>query len=201
MKRMTKVIIAMVMGLVGCVTLSVCGFGATCDDLSDRVLRLHVLAASDSEQDQALKLKVRDAIVQETAGMMDGVYNTALAKEQLSSQLDRIQRIAEACLKENGCDDRVHVELQETYFSTRQYETFTLPAGEYEALRVVIGEGAGKNWWCVVFPPMCLSSAEDITSSDILTDTQCEIVSSPKRYVVRLKLVEWFKEIEQRLQL
>ncbi len=190
LKRLLR---ASAIGLVGCLLLSLCGFTGDCEAISERVLRLHVVAASDSAEDQAIKLKVRDAILENTTGILDGVLNTSLAKEILQDNLARIQRIAQDTLQENGVQDAVKVQLCEMYFATRRYETVTLPAGDYEALRVTIGEGKGQNWWCVVFPPMCLSGACEQEIDDVLTDSQSDIVTSPERYEVRFKLVEWYQ--------
>lgn len=191
---------AICVGVTVCLLLSLCGFTGQCEGVSDRVLRLHILAASDSEADQALKLKVRDAILAQTGGSLDGIYNTNLAEETLESMLPTIEAIAAEVLCENGVDDSVHVELCDMYFETRTYETVTLPAGEYRALRVTIGEGKGHNWWCVVFPPMCLSSACEQDVSDVLTDKQTDIVTNTSRYEVRLKLLEWYYEFRNRFQ-
>lgn len=185
---------AISMGLVGCVLLSFCGFQATCEDISERVLRLHILAASDSEEDQALKLKVRDAILQETDGLLDGVEDKEQARRELEDVLPRIEETAKRCLRTNGSTDSVHVELCEMYFTTRRYDTVTLPAGEYEALRVTIGAGEGQNWWCVVFPPMCLSGACESSMEDVLTDYEQAVVTEQGTYEVRFKVVEWYQE-------
>lgn len=191
LKRVLRAICA---GVVGCLLLSLCGFTAQCEDISERVLRLHILAASDSAEDQALKLKVRDAILAETEGLLDGVLSTALAEEILSDTLPQIKAIAERVLCENGVSDTVTVELCDTYFGTREYEHVTLPAGEYRALRVVIGEGKGQNWWCMVFPPMCLSSVCESEIDDVLTEQETSIVTEPARYEVRFKVVEWYQQ-------
>ncbi len=189
-----RVIRAICAGVVGCLLFSFCGFTAQCEDISERVLRLHILAASDSEEDQALKLKVRDAILAETDGLLDGVLSTALAEETLRDTLPHIERIAQRVLAENGVSDSVRVELCDMHFDTRYYENITMPAGEYRALRVVIGEGKGHNWWCVVFPPMCLSSACESELSDVLTEQEVAIVTEPTRYEVRFKVVEWYQQ-------
>lgn len=191
LKRVLRAVCA---GTVGCMLLSLCGFTAQCEDISERVLRLHILAASDSEEDQRIKLKVRDAILEETTGLLDGVLSTALAEERLSETLPHIRMIAERVLAENGVTDTVTVELCDTYFDTREYEYVTLPAGEYRALRVVIGEGKGQNWWCMVFPPMCLSSVCESNLDDVLTEQEADIVTAPVRYEVRFKVVEWYQQ-------
>ena len=194
LKRLIRAICA---GAIGCLLISLCGFTARCEGISDRVLRLHVLAASDSAEDQAIKLKVRDAILAEADGLLDGVMNTALAESMLTDALPKIQQIAERVLVQNGVDDAVSVELCDAYFHTRQYEHITLPAGEYRALRVVIGEGEGQNWWCMVFPPMCLSSACETDWNGILTQEQTGIITDPARYEVRFKVVEWMAQLRE----
>ena len=193
-KRALRAICA---GTVGCLLLSLCGFTAQCEDVSERVLRLHILAASDGEEDQAVKLKVRDAILEEASGILDGILNTALAEEQLKNALPTIKTIAEQVLAENGSDDSVTVELCDAYFNTRYYEHITLPAGEYRALRIVIGEGEGQNWWCMVFPPMCLSGACETQWDGILSEEQETIITEPSRYEVRFKVVEWLTQLRK----
>ncbi len=182
-------------GVIGCLLLSLCGFTAQCEGVNDRVLRLHILAASDSVEDQAIKLKVRDAILAEAGGMLDGVMNTALAEKLLEDALPQIQAIAQRVLAQHGTEDAVTVELCDAYFNTRHYEHITLPAGEYRALRVVIGEGKGQNWWCMVFPPMCLSGACETDWDGILTQEQTDILTNSARYEVRFKVVEWMTQL------
>lgn len=190
--RLTK---ALACGLVACVLLSVGRFTAVCGEIRSEVVRLHVLANSDSEADQALKLHVRDAVLAAADGLLDGVTDHAAAVEQVSAQLPRLQAAAAACIKEHGYSYPVNVELTEMYFTTRTYDAGTLPAGRYQALRVTIGEGAGHNWWCVVYPPLCLSAAAEPTRlNDVLDEQACEVVEQPERYEVRFKVVEWLEE-------
>ncbi|MBE6764202.1 MAG: stage II sporulation protein R [Ruminococcaceae bacterium] len=189
-----RVFRAICVGVVAGLLLSLCGFTAQCEDVSERVLRLHILAASDSEEDQAIKLKVRDAILLEANGLLDGVMSTALAEETLKEALPTIKAAAQRVLIENGVNESVTVELCDSYFNTRHYEHITLPAGTYRALRVVIGAGKGQNWWCMVFPPMCLSSACEPQWEGILSEEQTDIVTAPTRYEVRFKLVEWYRQ-------
>lgn len=189
---------ALAAGLVLSLLLSVCGFAAECEDISERVLRLHILANSDSEEDQALKLKVRDAVLEAAQGLLDGTKDAEEAEARLKEQLPAIQKAAQQCVFQNGSRDAVTVSLCRMYFTTRCYETVTLPAGQYRALRITIGEGAGHNWWCVVFPPMCLSGAsEQQELEDVLTEEETDIVTRPQQYEVRLKVVEWWNSLCQ----
>lgn len=131
--------------------------------LADKMVRLHVVAASDQEIDQEIKLLVRDVVLQETEKLLEGETD---AKAALGSGLEQIEAAANECLRAMGCRETATVTLKKELFPTREYETFTLPAGTYTALRVTIGSGQGHNWWCVVFPSLCLSAtAEDFQQS------------------------------------
>ena len=187
-------------GLVLCLGLSVCDFAGECETIRSQMLRLHILANSDSEEDQALKLQVRDAVVEAAAGMLDGSENAQEAADLAEAQLERLRTVAEETVRRAGYDYPVTAERCRMYFTAREYGAVTLPAGEYEAIRFVIGSGEGHNWWCVLFPPLCVSAAtEHKTAADVLTDTQEDIVTSPQRYTVRLKVVEWWEELCRRL--
>ena len=196
MKRWIR---ALACGLFLCFCLSLCGFAGECEEIRKSVLRLHVLAPSDSAEDQALKLKVRDAVVAASAGMLDGSENAAGAAALAEQQLARLRDIAQQTVYAEGYDYPVTAKRCRMYFTTRRYGNVTLPAGQYEAVRFVIGEGEGQNWWCVLFPPLCVSAATEYKSTaDVLTDTQEEIVEHPSRYRVRLKIVEWWEELCER---
>jgi len=183
-------------GLILCMCLSLCGFEGRCDDLRGRVLRLHILANSDSEEDQAVKLNVRDAVVKASAGWLDGVESAGEAEAIIDRRLEEVTEVARRVVRQAGYDYPVTAERCEMYFTTRRYGEVTLPAGRYEAVRLVLGEGEGHNWWCVLFPPLCVSAATDAaTAADVLTREEDEIVTQPERYAVRLKIVEWWETI------
>ena len=191
---MSRWIKALAMGLTLALMVSIGGFGAQCARIRERVLRLHVLANSDSEADQALKLKVRDTIVETAAGLFDEIENETDALERAREQLTLLEGAAQQRVYDEGYDYTVRAELCEMYFTTRQYDTVTLPAGMYDALRVTIGEGKGHNWWCVVFPPMCVSTAvEHAELEDVLDEEQQDIVENSQKYEVRFKVVELFE--------
>lgn len=197
---MTKWIRALAVALSLCLALSLCGFAGECEEIRGRVLRLHVLANSDAEEDQALKLKVRDTIVETAANLFDTAADEAQALEQARECLPELEAAAQQRVYDEGYDYAVTVSIVHMYFTTRVYETVTLPAGMYDALRVTIGEGAGHNWWCVVFPPMCVSAATQAAElSDVLEPEQEEIVTQPKKYEVRFKIVEVIEDLGRRL--
>ena len=147
--------------------------------LNENILRLHVVADSDSSEDQAIKLKVRDAVIASISEDLRNVGDMDQARLYIRENLPKIQQAANDCLKALGCEDSAVASLKEEVFDTRFYETFSLPAGVYEALRITIGSGEGKNWWCVVFPALCVpATAEGFSDmaveagfSETLTET------------------------------
>ena len=124
--------------------------------LKSELVRLHVVAASDSPEDQAIKLQVRDAVLDSLREAMADIADPAQAKTYLAENLPKIEAVANRVLAEAGCGDVATVKLQVEEFAARVYDTFSLPAGLYDALRITIGEGDGQNWWCVVFPSLCM---------------------------------------------
>ena len=147
--------------------------------LRKELIRFHVVAASDSQEDQAVKLQVRDAIMEAFQKELQNLTDMEQAKAYLAENLPKIESIANQVLAQAGFGDTARVSLCVEEFATRVYDTFTLPAGLYESLRIVIGEGEGQNWWCVVFPSLCLPATtegfEEVACgagfSDTLTDT------------------------------
>ena len=129
--------------------------------LSRDILRLHVVADSDSEADQALKLQVRDAVLASLEEGLEDLTDPEAAREYVTAMLPRLETAANQVLKAAGSDDTATVTLAREQFPERDYDTFSLPAGVYQALRVTIGEGAGKNWWCVVFPQLCVGATSE----------------------------------------
>ena len=187
MKRWMR---ALAGGVVICLLLSLCGFEGACDAIRKDVVRLHILANSDTQEDQQLKIKVRDAITAQTAGWLDGVANEQEAIALIQERLPQLEEIAKRTITEQGYRYSVQVSLCDMYFSTREYGDITMPAGMYTAVRVEIGEAKGKNWWCVVYPPLCIRSAvKEQSLSDVLDDREMAVVNG-KGYVVRFKVVE-----------
>ncbi|MCL2108053.1 MAG: stage II sporulation protein R [Oscillospiraceae bacterium] len=149
--------ISMLIGAAAVLILSAfAGFAEECDAVRGEVLRLHILPHSNNEHDLALKYDLRDYLLDELAIALDGAANLEQAKELAESNLPEIEQLAARFVKSAGFDYPVTVSLETAWFGTRVYENLTMPAGEYYAMRVVIGDGAGDNWWCVAFPPLCL---------------------------------------------
>ena len=172
--------------------------------LAGQVLRLHVVANSDSDQDQALKLLVRDAVLAQAVGILEGVPDRQGAERALAPHLDELARTAEKVLAAEGCGDTVKVSLAGQWFPTREYDNFSLPAGQYRALRVTIGEGQGRNWWCVVFPPLCLGSVTEesveTVAGEALSDGQVALITGQDSgYVLKFRFIEWWNELMRSL--
>ncbi len=176
-----------------------CWASAAGSALADRVLRLHVIANSDTDEDQALKLTVRDAVLAEAAQWLEGAASQADAEAALRPHLSELREMAAATLRARGCDDAVTVAIGDAWFPTKVYGDFSLPAGQYRALRVVIGAGAGRNWWCVVFPPLCLGSVTEETAetaAQSLSDDQVSLITGQDGgYVLKFKVIEWWNEL------
>ena len=175
--------------------------------IADEVIRLHVLANSDEDYDQQLKIKVKDGIVK----MLENELHNSMTKDEtrivLLKNLDKIEKRAEEIIKENGYDYSVNAKICFDDFPTKEYADVTLPAGEYEALKIEIGEAKGKNWWCVMFPPLCFvdASVKEVPKEDkeilksVLTDTEYDIVNKKKNendipIKIKFKIVEWWQQ-------
>ena len=170
----------------------------TQQQLSDKVLRLHVLANSDSEADQALKRKVRDSVLETASAILADCPDRETAEQRLSAALPEIEDAARARIAAEGGKQTVTAELRPTVFPTREYEDFTLPAGEYLALRVVLGEGKGHNWWCVVFPPLCAETTSSLSQTAMaagLTEEEVALITESDGYQLKFKAVELWEKL------
>jgi len=168
--------------------------------LAGRVLRLHVVANSDSDSDQARKLLVRDAVLAEAARLLDGVSDRRDAEAALAPHLDELAQAGADALARTGRSDPVTVALADQWFPTKEYDGFSLPAGQYRALKVTIGEGKGRNWWCVVFPPLCLASVSERSvesaAEGVLSEDQVALITGQDGgYVLKFRLIEWWQEL------
>ena len=174
----------------------------TQDELADKVVRLHVLANSDSEEDQALKLKVRDVVLERATAILEQSADRREAESRLRGELLELERIAAEEIAAEGYNYPVTVELENTDFPTKEYDGFPLPAGEYLALRVIIGEGQGQNWWCVVFPPLCTAASADVPASALaagFSEEEVNLITEENQgYVLKFKAVEWWETLKEK---
>ena len=181
---------------------SICVDAMAREDISNDVFRLHIIANSDSEEDQALKIKVRDAVLEAGEDIFSGSGNACEAAAMAEENMDILKAAAENAIYENGCDYPVDCEVSQVWFDERVYGSAVLPEGEYTALRVKIGKAEGKNWWCVMFPPLCLPA---VTNTDevlvqaekdgALTSRELDIISDPSKYEVRFYFADRIKEL------
>lgn len=162
-------------------------------ELASQVVRLHVLAVDDSDYEQALKLRVRDAVLARLAPVLEGVTDRDAAREILAGRLQEIAETA-AAVSEGR---KVSVSLGPESYPLRRYEGFVLPAGTYESLRVVLGEGEGHNWWCVVFPPLCLSAADAGRVQSVMKPDDFALISEEDGYELRFRIVELWGELQR----
>lgn len=178
------------------VIYSVIPFEAQCSEISQDVFRLHILANSDSEADQSLKIKVRDKVLLFTEDLFNSASSKDEAESIVSDNLQSISNVAYQTVLDNGYDYKVTAEITNMYFATRYYEGYTLPSGMYDALRITIGEGEGHNWWCVMYPSICISSSEDKDkkAKEVLDDGEYNIVRK-EQYQYKFKIVEVFEKI------
>ena len=191
---------ALVCGFVLAALCSFFPFAAACGQLPRDVVRLHVVANSNGAEDQAVKLLVRDAVLEEAARWYQGAGSMEEASSQLCTHLQSIAGAARKVLGEQGVDYSATAQMTEMYFPTRDYGDFRLPAGRYRTLRVTLGEGAGKNWWCVVFPSLCLPAATQEEALLTLPEGERQVVEGGQDVQVKLKAVELWESLREWLR-
>lgn len=190
------------LALVAFAVICIYGWGIVTDSqaLHDQLLRLHVVGASDSREDQDVKLLVRDAILQSLEEGLRDVTDPQQAWDYVARMLPKVEAAANRCLAAAGFSDTVAVSLTEEAFPTREYDTFSLPAGVYKALRVVIGEGEGQNWWCVVFPQLCMGTEAEFVETANMAGFSEELTGTLEgEYELRFWLLEKLGEVKNRL--
>lgn len=199
MKKFKLFEISVALGLVLTLIFSVVSFGLSCNDIRESVVRLHILANSDSYEDQNIKLFIRDKLLESGNELFSGSMTVDTAYSYLSDNKEEIELYINNILVEEGFNYAAKVCLIKEYYATRTYETFTLPAGEYLSFKIILGNGEGHNWWCVMFPPLCLPAASENTDINAVFDDDCvKIVKSTDKYEIRFKIVEIFEKIRSK---
>ncbi len=198
---------AVLCSLLACFLLQNLQLAQDCEALRENTLRLHILANSDSPEDQLVKLAVRDRILEESKQLFLPFNAENLAKEAPHTKeellalaedaLEQIRLTAQQELAEQGIAQPVSAKLTSLYFEERQYGEYVLPEGIYDAVQVEIGAGEGKNWWCVLFPPLCVSAAMEQTRQDPLLQEDLERLERVSvQYVPRIAFMEWLKSFQ-----
>lgn len=191
--------------VLGCVLVALCvWFGSVLADrqrLNEDLIRLHVVANSDEAEDQALKMQVRDAVTENLRTALADVQDIEQAKEYLEENLPALQELANRTLEAAGSAQRAVVSLCREAFPVRDYDTFRLPGGVYNSLRIRLGTGEGKNWWCVVFPSLCLPQTaagfRDTASNAGLPDSLACAISEESPYEIRFFLLDKLGQLEK----
>lgn len=165
----------------------------------EQTIRLHVVANSDTQADQTLKLEIRDEILMYVAEYLTDCNSKYEAEQILLKQQTQLKETAERVVKEKGYDYDIEVVMGEEYYPTREYEGVSLPAGTYYSVRINVGEAVGQNWWCVLFPPLCVSTAtakEEMVAAGF-TPNQIRVLTETEnpRYVLKFKFLEFFNEL------
>ena len=184
MKIFMKVLVSV---FVISVMFNMIPFESTCSELQSDVLRLHILANSDSESDQQLKLEVRDKVIAKITPLYDKVES----KEQASL----IEQVAQTVIDSHDVNYSVNATVTNEFFNTRYYDDFTMPAGMYDTLQITIGEAKGKNWWCVMYPALCVGASSKISMEEDLSDDEYKVITS-KDVEYKFKVVEYYESIK-----
>lgn len=178
-------------------------------DLKDNLVRLHVVADSDDAEAQALKLKVRDSVAAYTGSLLAEADSVEESLTILRENIENIESVAKETIAAEGHSEPVKVTVGEFDFPLKSYGNITLPTGNYNALRVVIGSGSGRNWWCVLFPPLCFvdTAAEEVSASgmdrleETLTGESFDVINgSGENLVLRFKIVDFFENVAQKVK-
>ena len=177
-------------------------------DIKDKLIRFHVIANSDTDEDQALKLKVRDAVIDYLQPKLENSNSIQESEKIIKKEYKNLERISKNIISKNGYDYNVKVGLQYSNFPAKQYSSVVLPAGKYKALKIIIGEGAGKNWWCVMFPPLCfvddqngvIDEKTDEKLKEILTPEEYNLIMAKNKikisnFKLKFKIIEVFQAI------
>ena len=191
---------SLMLGFLISVLCSIVNFSAKCNVISDKVLRLHVIANSDSAEDQNLKLKVRDSIIKFFENQ--NFKSREETKKFASDNLDKIRIISQNEILKNGFKYNVEAKVCKASFNTRVYDEIALPAGEYDSLKIIIGDGKGKNWWCVIFPPMCIPAAEKCnvdrkSYNENFSKEDKNVIENKDSYKIKFKVVELFESARE----
>lgn len=207
-----SILILSLITIISIMTISISGevkkISAASEDYKDKLIRFHVIANSDSEEDQNLKLKVRDAIINYLQPKLLESESIEESELIIKKEYDELEKISKNIILENGYDYDVKVGIDYSKFPTKQYSNVVPPAGEYKALRIIIGEGKGKNWWCVMFPPLCFVDEQkgiidkdtDDKLREVLTEEEYELISQKTskqvdRVQIKFKIVEIIQDI------
>ncbi len=199
MNKQTNLIIGIIVSAIFLILYNLSAFAYGCENVRNDTIRLHIIASSDTEEDQNIKLTVRDNLLSESEALFDGSITTENAVEILTPRLNEIKEMTDAILEEYNFDYTCKVTLENEYFDTRVYDNgITMPAGKYLALKIILGNGEGKNWWCIMFPSLCIPAAEQ-NDINVYSENEKEIILSENKYEIRFKLIEYIELLKNKV--
>ena len=190
--------IALICALVSAIMVSMISFEASCEEMYDNIIRIRILANSNAKADQELKLQIRNDILEFSKDMFSGVnsYEDAVIITNENSQ--ELLGVARNTIRENGYDYTVSLEFKDEFFDTRVYDNFTLPAGIYKTAVFTVGEGKGQNWWCVIFPQVCVGACSG-NLEDSISKASSDYAYNAEDYVIKFKTVEILEKVKKYL--
>jgi len=201
-KRDKIFLIALIIAYILYCAFSITYFSSVSGEIRENVVRLHILADSNNEIDQNVKLKVRNALLEKNSELLSDKVTPENATEYFKNSKDELEQCANEVLKENGLNYKATITLSKEYYTTRVYEDLTFPAGVYTSIKVILGSGEGKNWWCVMFPPLCvpvadggIETANNVNLEDYLDEDGKHLVSSQGKFKVGFKIIEWYEKL------
>ena len=170
-------------------------------NIRNDTIRLHIIASSDNEKDQQIKMIVRDKLLTEASELFNGTITTENAVEILVPEIRQIKKLTDSILIENNVTYTSRVTLETEYFDTREYENgITMPAGKYLALKIILGNGGGKNWWCIMFPALCLPVAEKHAEC-VYSESEKKIITSDEKYEIRFRVIEYIEILKNKVDI
>lgn len=205
MNKNTNLLTGIATAIIFLIIYNISSFAFQCNEIRANTIRLHVIANSDSPEDQDIKLKVRDALLDAGSNIFDGSVTPDNAQKKITDEINHLENTANSVLKKYNKNYHATVTLTTEYFDTRIYDDdITLPAGKYLALKVVLGEGDGKNWWCVLFPTLCLPATEKTDHNALkntYSDTGKYIVENSDKYEIRFKIIEIIEKLKNKVDI
>lgn len=190
--------IALICALISCLMLSMVGFRNSCQEMYDNIIRIRIIANSDSKEDQQLKINIRDGVLDWSKELFGDANSFEDAIKITSDNLDALGSVAQNIVNEQGYNYAVSVDFRDEFFDTRVYDGFTLPAGTYKTAVFTVGEGQGENWWCVIFPQVCVGACSG-KLEDSLSKSSSDYAYNAENYVIKFKTVEIFEKVKKYL--
>lgn len=190
---------SLILGMIFSVLYNIVNFSVSCENINSKIFRLHILANSDSVEDQSLKMRIKDKIQKFSKNILNNHNNKEESEDIFIKNLSNVEKIAKNEIRKCGYNYPVSARVTNSYFNTRNYENFTLPAGNYDALEIKIGSGKGENWWCVIFPMLCIGTSSKNKNLDKTFNKNEKniICNRKKKYAINFRIVEIYQLVKK----